>query len=139
LAKAGGERGIRTLDASFETYMISNHAPSTAQTPLLYPISTSLLSPIPFYFIGAPITKQDEVMGIEKNEAGDKRIRTHSIFQLLLCFKLLQCYFNITWAIFFSNRSAFFCNRFFRGCLAFFSSFFRKSFIATLNRCSKFI
>ncbi len=34
-AKYGGERGIRTLDASFETYMISNHAPSTAQTPLL--------------------------------------------------------------------------------------------------------
>src|SRR5438445_12868479 len=33
--KTGGERGIRTLDASFETYMISNHAPSTAQTPLL--------------------------------------------------------------------------------------------------------
>lgn len=34
LAYSGGERGIRTLDASFETYMISNHAPSTAQTPL---------------------------------------------------------------------------------------------------------
>lgn len=35
LAKAGGERGIRTLDAPFETYMISNHAPSTTQTSLL--------------------------------------------------------------------------------------------------------
>src|SRR5665213_3240776 len=35
LAKYGGERGIRTLDALFRTYMISNHAPSTAQTPLL--------------------------------------------------------------------------------------------------------
>jgi hypothetical protein len=33
-AKYGGERGIRTLDAPFETYMISNHAPSTTQTPL---------------------------------------------------------------------------------------------------------
>ncbi len=32
--KTGGERGIRTLDAPFETYMISNHAPSTTQTPL---------------------------------------------------------------------------------------------------------
>ena len=42
LAKYGGERGIRTLDAPFETYMISNHAPSTAQTPLLYPMLHSI-------------------------------------------------------------------------------------------------
>ena len=34
LAKYGGERGIRTLDAFFKTYMISNHALSASQTPL---------------------------------------------------------------------------------------------------------
>ena len=30
----GGERGIRTLDTSFEIYTISNRALSTTQTPL---------------------------------------------------------------------------------------------------------
>lgn len=32
---SGGERGIRTLDAPFRTYTISNRALSTTQTPLL--------------------------------------------------------------------------------------------------------
>jgi hypothetical protein len=41
-AKYGGERGIRTLDAPFETYMISNHAPSTTQTPLRWSININL-------------------------------------------------------------------------------------------------
>ena len=33
-AKYGGERGIRTLDAPLETYMISSHALSTTQPSL---------------------------------------------------------------------------------------------------------
>ncbi len=42
LTKAGGERGIRTLDAPFETYMISNHALSTTQPSLHFNYSSFL-------------------------------------------------------------------------------------------------
>lgn len=43
-SKGGGERGIRTLDAPFETYMISNHALSTTQPSLLGPYSLSFFA-----------------------------------------------------------------------------------------------
>ena len=84
LAKYGGERGIRTLDASFETYMISNHAPSTAQTPLLDTSSGALC----------------------EGGTGDLFF-VYYFKKLFLCIKLLQCYFNITWAFFF-NKDRFF-------------------------------
>jgi hypothetical protein len=52
-AKIGGERGIRTLDAPFRAYTISNRAPSTTQTPLPVIIQRTLITKYSLLTIGS--------------------------------------------------------------------------------------